>query len=97
MSASSLSVEDSVLSVEHLQVYPNPVQDVVRLDISNGRMGAMNVQIIDVTGRTMKVFGFEKEQQDLQVSLSAGDLPRGNYFLKVQIGNWSVVRKLVKM
>jgi len=99
MSASSLSLDDSVVvnGVERLQVYPNPVQDVVRLDISNGHTGAMKVQIIDVTGRTMKVFGFEKEQQALQVSLSAGDLPRGNYFLRVQIGDWSVVRKLVKM
>jgi hypothetical protein len=97
MSASSLSVEDPVLSVERLQLYPNPVQDVVRLDISNAHTGAMKVQIVDVTGRVLKVFGFDKEQQDLQVSLSAGDLPRGNYFVRVQIGGWSVVRKLVKM
>jgi len=78
-------------------LYPNPVQGQFMIQLNNGHMGNMQVQIVDVTGVTRQVYNYNKNQSSMQLNLSAGNLSAGTYFVRVQIGAWSEVKKIIKL
>ena len=80
-----------------LTLYPNPVQSAFTIQLNNEYMGNMLVQIVDLSGVVRHLYTFNKSQSSMQVNLSAGDLTAGNYFVRIQIGTWSEVRKIVKI
>jgi hypothetical protein len=78
-------------------IYPNPVQGQFVIQLNNGYMGNMRVQIVDITGVVRQVYSYNKNQSSMQLNLSAGNLSAGTYFVRVQVGAWSEVRKIVKL
>ena len=88
---------DSGTTRNMLALYPNPSRDNVSLEISNNYMGAMSVRVMDPSGAIKRNLSFQKDQAFIQVALPTGDLPKGIYFVRVQIGNWSETRKLLKL
>jgi hypothetical protein len=78
-------------------IYPNPVQGQFIIQLNNGYMGNMRVQIVDATGVTRQVYSYNKNQSSMQLNLSAGNLSAGTYFVRVQIGAWSEVKKIIKL
>ncbi len=93
------SVEQDILLNEKqvFSIYPNPVKNNFSMQMNNGHLGTINIKIADQSGKIIKTFKFEKSQEAAQLNLSANELPAGIYFLKVQIGNWSDSRKLIKL
>jgi len=78
-------------------IYPNPVQGQFMIQLTNGYMGNMRVQIVDATGVTRQVYSYNKNQSSMQLNLSVGNLSAGTYFVRVQIGAWSEVKKIIKL
>ena len=78
-------------------IYPNPVTDNFVLQLNNGHMGKMNVQVVNQTGAIVRSYLFNKNTVVDQITLSGHDLPAGVYFVHVQIGTWSDKKKLVKL
>lgn len=77
-------------------VYPNPVKDQFNLQINNSYTGPMRVLIFDINGKLRKEWKLEKDQNSYLKSFLISDLPSGNYILKLQIGNWSATKKVIK-
>ena len=93
----SSAMQDTTLSVKTgLGIYPNPVTDGFTLVIGNAFMGPVDVELIDATGAIRHEYSFDKELQTVQYNMSAGDLLRGIYFLRVRIGTWTGSLKVVK-
>ena len=61
-----------------IQVYPNPVRDVLHIDYS---AGIESVRLIDLTGRTMLNVPVAQKQPSMEINLS--EVPAGNYILLV--------------
>jgi hypothetical protein len=81
-----------------LDVFPNPFQDRVVLQLNNNYIGAMKVQLIDMSGAVKKEYNLFKNQAGAtQTYLSAGDLPAGEYILRVSIGDWSESKKISRL
>jgi alpha-tubulin suppressor-like RCC1 family protein len=78
-------------------LYPNPVQGQFMIQLNNGHMGNMQVQIVDAAGVVRQVYSYNKNQSSMQLNLSAGNLSAGVYFVRVQIGAWSEIKKIVKL
>jgi alpha-tubulin suppressor-like RCC1 family protein len=96
-SPASLAATDSSLTGKTaFGIYPNPVTDGFALIVGNQFMGAVNVQLIDVTGVVRHEYLFNKDLQTMQYNISAGDLLAGVYFLRVQIGSWTGTLKVLK-
>jgi hypothetical protein len=57
----------------------------------------MIVQVINGSGQTIKTYELSKEGQTSTTNLNVGDLPAGAYFIRIQIGAWRVVKKLLKL
>jgi hypothetical protein len=91
------STGDAFGVASSIVLYPNPVQNTFTLQLTNGHMGNMYVQVVDASGAVRQQYKFNKDLSSILVNLSAGDLPSGIYFVRVQIGNWSVTKKMSKL
>ena len=78
-------------------LYPNPVQSAFTIQLDNEHMGNMLVQVVDASGTVRQLYKFNKDLPSIQVNLSVGNLPSGIYFVRVQIGKWSVTKKMSKL
>jgi hypothetical protein len=61
-----------------LQLYPNPATDLLNLRV-NAPKGTVQVQVMDMAGRTLQRFQLTSEGNSMYVPLSIRDLPRGAY------------------
>jgi endoglucanase len=77
-------------------MYPNPVRSNFTLNLSNAYTGKVLVQIIDLQGAVRQVETFDKEDPSMYINVSAHDLPAGLYIVRVQMGKWSAVKKMLK-
>jgi len=86
--------ENSTVS---LGTFPNPVEDVLTVDVAGFNPATATMQLLDLTG---KVVGADLPTittslaQTLNVDL--GDLPNGVYFLTLTDGGQQLVEKVVK-
>lgn len=73
-------------------VYPNPVTDVLTLNLSHAPAGKGKVIVTDVTGKAV----FTTEVSDAQSKLNIGNIPAGIYLLKYNDDKSSGIVKLNK-
>ena len=80
-----------------LQVYPNPSEAGFTVTFSIEEPGEVNIQLIDMMGREalIPLNGIYSKGEN-SVFLNVHQLPPGLYFLRIQSGEKSVTRKLVK-
>jgi len=78
---------------QHLvQVYPNPIQENVTIEITENLLGAA-ITICDLSGRIV----LESILSELNLTLNTGNLPKGIYELKITTKEGEFIsRKLVK-
>lgn len=73
-----------------VQLYPNPVTDVVNLETTNGSAIGL-VEVFDLNGRKLLQAGFS---QGIRQELNLGKLPPGLYRLLMQLdtGEWQEIK-----
>jgi hypothetical protein len=73
---------DEVATERNIRIYPNPVKDVLHIDIPFfEKMEYLNAQIFDVSGRIVNIPFFKK--MEYLSSINVSHLPSGVYFLKI--------------
>jgi hypothetical protein len=82
----SLSVGN--LNFENFKIYPNPVNDILNVSLTNGTLE--HIKIIDSTGKM--VF----EQTNNLQQLNVGNLATGMYLLQIKTSNGSISKKIIK-
>jgi hypothetical protein len=96
--ASQAVTEESATAATGLAITPNPFADRFVITVNNTYTGTMRVQLVDVSGVVRKEFQVAKNVAGtVQTYLSAGTLPAGNYFVKLQMANWSQTKQVVKL
>lgn len=83
-----INVDEALARIE-LEVYPNPARDVVMLR-SSAQIDRL--ELLDASGRLVRSYAFDRKNEgfaDLQ------GLVKGMYFLRVDAGESTVMRKLV--
>ena len=64
------------------KVYPNPVHDVVMVELSNGT-GIANIALYDLQGRVVGANNHSPLQTGATATLSLNSVPAGVYVLRV--------------
>ncbi len=86
-----------VVSVDAVEIYPNPVQDRFQMSLDNAYTGPVRVQLLNASGIPVKVYNMNKPVTGTwRVDIPASDLGNGIYILQVQMKNWKSARKIVK-
>ncbi|MEQ9262448.1 MAG: endonuclease [Owenweeksia sp.] len=87
-STAKIGVEESVVTTQHFNLYPNPAQETVFLDVAEEQISF--VDILDISGLMRKVV-----VQNGQVDIAS--LPVGLYFVRVTTESGKImIRKLLK-
>lgn len=95
---SAVKIDSAVTEREAaMEIYPNPVRDLLNLHVNNNATGSVTVAVFDMRGMKVRNVELNKESPDLQTSLDVGRLVPGVYVIEVVTGNRQrVVRKFLK-
>ncbi|RYY52512.1 MAG: T9SS type A sorting domain-containing protein [Chitinophagaceae bacterium] len=80
-----------------ISLFPNPVQDRVVLQLNNSSRGQVSVQVINASGIVVRQFNYRKDQETTQSYLSIGDLQKGIYLVRIQVGEQTETKKINKL
>jgi|GEM_PF-1400961 len=86
-----LSNPDSIFS--NIVFYPNPTNDILNWSLPN--TDRFNIQIFDVTGKTILTQSFN-ESQDNNYSLSLENLSAGLYFVRLDSSEGTTLKRIIK-
>jgi hypothetical protein len=76
---------ENILSASNVNIYPNPVRDVLTLSIGHSPIenGAVDIEISDASGRSLPA-NFEKEiKGENVIEINVSGLEQGIYFIRV--------------
>ena len=85
----NLSIAENTLNL--VQIYPNPTQSSVTIQIPTMLSGESKIDLFDMQGRT--ILSKENNQQTTQLDLS--NLTDGIYFIAISYQNQKVVKKII--
>jgi hypothetical protein len=81
-----------------VDVFPNPVSSSnANIIINNQYSGPLNVTLLDVKGSVKRSTSNFKSQQILRLAIPVSELSPGTYFIKVQMGNKQITRKIIRV
>lgn len=84
-------------SGELLSFYPNPFASGFQLQISNELTGRVSVELYNASGILQKQLALSKPDKGrVQYYLSLGQVPAGNYIIKVVMDGWMKSEKIIK-
>ena len=96
--AESTGIDDEMEMGPGFRVYPNPAVDVITIRYRIPDAGYRIMSIVDISGRVVwSSSGEELTPGKYETGIDVSDVPAGIYFLRLQIGNETVVRKLIKL
>ena len=73
-----------------VNIFPNPVQDILNIKISNFKQGAQ-LKLFDIAGRLL----MEKSISSEQTQINVANLAKGVYIVEIQTGKLDVVRQKI--
>lgn len=80
------------------QVYPNPVKNSLTIEYQLQEPGMVRIDLLDLYGRQLANIGNTWQQAtNYRISFNASDLSTGIYFCRMQIGNETITRKIIKV
>jgi len=79
-----------------LQLSPNPADGVVYLSLGGNVSGSLQVRLLDVQGRTLRNWVFEKPEGAWNQSLDVSGLSAGSYFIQVLGTNYQEIKTFIK-
>jgi hypothetical protein len=80
----------------HFSLYPNPAMGQVMLDLANGYMGRLDVQVISMTGMVVRRYEVNKGLALIQAPVSLSGLMPGVYIIRVSGTGWYQTKKVLK-
>jgi pimeloyl-ACP methyl ester carboxylesterase len=91
-----LKVATTVSVQSGLHISPNPVSNVVHLELQHPETGYLQVILSDMQGRVLRSWKFDKQTSAWQQSIELGNLPAGNYTIQLRGTTIREVQQFVK-
>lgn len=87
-----------IFSQDHYGIYPNPTEDLVKIEFTPPVAGDFQWEVVDITGKLI----VRSQEQQLNPTyhsfdISLQDHPEGLYILKLHFGNQQHIQKIVKL
>jgi hypothetical protein len=67
-----------------LKLSPNPTTNNLYLELTQGGQGLLEIDLSDMQGKVLKTWNVQKQGPVWTQSIDVSNLPRGNYFIRVQ-------------
>jgi len=93
---SEVIVINRVMDLSIINIYPVPVRDLLNIEINTDQKEDLVVKLYDISGRIVYERHVVSEVGNNKITIFAGELAIGNYFIKIYSQNVNVVEKFVK-
>lgn len=85
---------DDLEDANRINIFPNPVNEIVNIEFENDVTNPVEVRLVDVTGRILKVI--QQDDANNVISMNTKSLASGIYFLHIKVGDQFVTEKFSK-
>ncbi len=82
-------------NIASYNVFPNPAKDKLNIEISLKQNTLVQVEVMDIQGKQIKVQDFAMNKGENQVSIDLSDVQKGIYFVRMTTDGESLSQKLV--
>jgi predicted esterase len=79
-----------------LRISPNPITGIVYLELTHPDMGLLEISLLDIQGRTIRNWTYEKQSLSWNQSLNLAGVASGTYFIRIQGPTLREVRQVIK-
>ena len=93
----SVDAENIFEDDENLILMPNPVIYKTNLTIDNDWKGEITIDVLDISGKSVKQISISKTTQNQGFEIEAGGLEKGIYFLLLRQENKAISKRMVKL
>ena len=90
----STAVDEMSESAMDVQIYPNPVNDILNMEFKNMVDHTIQLNLVDLTGKTVLRKEFSQPSNTVRLNLSS--VSSGSYMLEVRAAEKRKVFKIVK-
>jgi hypothetical protein len=80
-----------------LKLFPNPVQNNLRLDLESEEKGELMIEVYSIDGRRQALFIHDKPTKKIIFNLPLPELAAGHYLLRLQINGQRAYGRFVKL
>ena len=91
----TIGLPENALS-RSLRLYPNPVEDVLTIELSLDGKNDITLRVMDMSGKDVISTIKTKQDKEMKTTLDLSDLAKGVYMIEVSDGEHTAVRRLVK-
>jgi hypothetical protein len=84
------NVKGNLTANESGNIYPNPVSDVLNVQIDSKASTLLSINIMDVSGKIISKKNVEVSPGSNLKKLNVQDLPAGNYFISIYENNGQI-------
>ncbi|MEO0340482.1 MAG: PKD domain-containing protein, partial [Bacteroidota bacterium] len=102
MAVKTIEVQGAVTSTQEqtelaaqLQLFPNPAQDLIHLQMDLPQQDQVNLQVVDLFGKVILNQDLGQLQSGI-IPVDIAALPTGTYLVNVRVGNTRVGKRFVK-
>lgn len=92
----NVSVEERMAGKIDLRVFPNPTSDFVNLSFTLDDQEEVQVELVDVTGRTILIENRGELLGENRVTLDLKPYASGVYFVKLTVGDVTMTKRVVR-
>ena len=92
LSFSYLTGNVNDLSLPQLKVYPNPVANLLHLELAEGNI--LRIKLMDIQGKQLQVWTMVEDTSKAQIQLS--NVPAGMYLLQIATDKGNIHSRIVK-
>ena len=99
VSTTGTGIDNAIANSIHLQIFPNPFNDIVRFTYSLDHAYRVSASVYDLTGRIVasNLVNAVQGAGEYNLTLNANDykMNAGVYLIKIQVGNSMIAERLV--
>ena len=86
---------DNIFSEEHVNIYPNPSNNITYIEINSLESNLAHISIINILGEKVKDINMQLKEGKNVKSVNTSELKKGIYFIDININNSSITQKLI--
>jgi hypothetical protein len=78
-----------------LVIFPNPTSGKFSIKLEDNEMGELRIKVLSQEGRLAGVFTWEKNEYDFLTTVDLSGMPKGLYFIYMELNRKVFLRKLI--
>ena len=91
----ALIKSDGGISINNLDVYPNPSRDLFNISFSSDKVQSLSIRILNTLGAQVYIENKQQFIGEYTEQISLNDYRKGIYFLEIEMNEYNIYKKII--